>query len=108
MSHSPEIDKITEAMAKAQAAIKPATKNKKNPHFKSTYADLASIMEACKEPLAANGLAIWQFTEISDSVGLLLVTLCTHTSGQWMRGEMPLSMTNHTPQQMGSQLTYYK
>ena len=59
---SETIGKLAEALAKAQARIKPAAKDKRNPHFKSEYADLASVWNACREALSANGLALVQIT----------------------------------------------
>lgn len=54
-SMSPAIDKLAEAMAKAQGVIKGAEKDSENPFFKSSYADLASNIEATRKPLATMG-----------------------------------------------------
>ena len=57
---SATIGKLVMALAKAQGQIKAAPKDSDNPFFKSKYADLASVWEACREPLAKNGLAVIQ------------------------------------------------
>ena len=48
---SEKIGELAKALAKAQKVIKNAAKNKTNPHFKATYADLAAIWDACRDPL---------------------------------------------------------
>ncbi len=101
---SEQIGLLAAALVKAQAAMKPASMNKVNPHFRSKYADLASIIESLRKPLTDNGLA---FTQTLFSLGgeIHLHTVLVHTSGQWLRSEYPLP-ANATPQQMGSALTY--
>ncbi len=103
---SDQIDLLAAALVKAQAAMKPAVLNKKNPFYGSRYADLASVIEAFRKPLTDNGLSFTQTTHYgAPDVGLYLVTTLLHTSGQWLRAEYPLP-ANATPQQMGSALTY--
>lgn len=107
---SEQIDLLAAALVKAQAAMKPASMNKINPHFKSKYADLASVIESVRKPLTDNGLAFTQtisfYGEADGSVsGTLLHTTILHTSGQWLRSDYPLP-ANATPQQMGAALTY--
>lgn len=101
---SEQIDKLTEALAKAQGTIKNAVLNKVNPHFRSKYADLAAIFDAVRKPLADNGLIVTQTTEIREG-GFVLVTMLAHSSGQWIRSEYPLPSTGK-PQEIGSALTY--
>ncbi len=103
---SEQIDLLAAALVKAQAAMKPASMNKVNPHFKSKYADLASIIESVRKPLSDNGLSFTQTTHLGAiEYSMYLVTTLLHTSGQWLRAEYQLP-TNATPQQMGSALTY--
>lgn len=45
------INEISSALSKAQSEIKNAVFNRTNPHFKSRYADLASIRDAVARPL---------------------------------------------------------
>ena len=101
---SEQINEIAKALATAQAKIENATLNKINPHFKSKYADLASIIDSIREPLSANGLAVTQTTQIREG-GMILQTILMHTSGQWISAEYPLPNTAR-PQEMGSALTY--
>ena len=100
---SEQIDKLAMALSKAQAVMEAAAKNKRNPHFNSTYADLASIIESVRKPLTDNGLAFTQTIQTMQT-GLSLETTLLHTSGQWLRSEYPL--IQGTAQQTGSSLTY--
>ena len=101
---SEQINELTAALAKAQGAMKNATLNRINPHFKSRYADLASVLDAIRGPLANNGLAITQVTEIRDGA-FVLRTMLNHVSGQWVASDYPLP-SGAKPQEMGSALTY--
>ena len=47
---------LASALAAAQGEMSNASKNAKNPHFKSTYADLASMRDAVIPVLSAHGL----------------------------------------------------
>lgn len=106
MNQSENINELATALAKAQGAIGTASKDKTNPHFKSSYADLASVWEACRDPLSANGLAIIQTTAPTDT-GIVLHTILTHSSGQWIRGVMVVDPgPKGGMQPLGSALTY--
>jgi len=119
-AHSPEMDKIAEALAKAQGEIQAAVRDAKNPYHKSTYADLCSVWEACREPLSKNGLAVLQPTELGPKGTVDVITMITHSgSGQWIRGRLraiPGRKEKDTgkfvisvdPQSVGSAITYMR
>ena len=65
MKHSESIKSLAEALAVAQGAIGGATKASENPFYKHRYADLKSVWEACRKPLADNGLAIIQTASVA-------------------------------------------
>lgn len=71
MQHSEQLNELGAALAKAQAAVRGAKKDANNPFFKSTYADLASVWEACREALTSNGLSVVQFPGYADGVATL-------------------------------------
>jgi hypothetical protein len=81
-----------------------AAKNRANPHFKSNYADLAAVLDAIREPLAANGLSITQMMGFSDG-NFILRTMLLHSSGQYIATEYPLPSSGR-PQEMGASQTY--
>lgn len=102
---SEQIHELAKALAAAQAKIENAALNKTNPHFKSKYADLASVIDSARVPLSSNGLAISQTTEIREGGMVLRTTLMHAGSGQWIASEYPLPQTAR-PQELGSALTY--
>jgi hypothetical protein len=107
MYQSEQINELATALAKAQGEIAPAIKDKNNPFFKSSYADLSSIWNACKVPLSKNGLAVLQTTETKDGQ-LILITTLAHASGQWIRSYLPVLSEKQNAQGLGSALTYMR
>lgn len=103
---SEAINELAAAVAKVQSVLRPAVKNKKNPFFKSDYADLVAVWESCKSPLAANGLSVIQTTDVADDGSVELITTLAHTSGQWIDGRYPLKAIKQDPQGIGSAITY--
>jgi len=102
-----EMKALYTALVKCQSQIKTALKDSKNPHFKSSYADLTSVMLACKDALAANDLAVLQLSRIHESGAPVLVTRIIHTSGEHIEGEFPLVCKDpNDPQKLGSAVTY--
>ena len=104
---SEQINELADALAKAQGMIEGAAKDSKNPFFKSSYADLHSVMACAKEPLAKNGLSVVQPTAVIDGQ-LCLVTTLMHKSGQWIKSAMPIVLAKQDPQSIGSALTYFR
>lgn len=102
---SESIAKIAPAFVKAQASVKPALKDAKNPHFGSTYADLASAFAACREALAENGIAVLQAPS-ADGRRVSVCTMLLHDSGEWMRSTLTLTAVKEDPQAVGSAITY--
>ena len=95
------------ALVKCQTQIKVALKDSANSHFKSRYADLTSVMLACKDALAANDLAVLQLSRIHESGTPVLVTRIIHVSGEHIEGEFPLVCKDpNDPQKLGSAVTY--
>ena len=105
MQTSEQINEIAGALAKAQGEIKGAAKDSTNPHFRSKYADLASVWDACRAALSKNGLSVIQ-TPDTTADGVFLYTTLAHSSGQWIRSTMPVRPVQDTPQGLGSALTY--
>jgi len=105
MNHSEQIDQITVALSKAQSAIKNPTKDSYNPFHKSHYATLANVLECCREPLSKNGLAVAQVLEVIGEKQAL-VTILSHTSGQWIKSTILLPINKLGPQEVGICITY--
>ncbi len=105
MMQSESLGKLAEALAKAQSTMGEAKEDSKNPFFKSNYADLTSVWRACRKSLTDNGLSVVQTTDLRDDKILVYTTLI-HTSGEYVKGCLPLILTKNDPQTMGSALTY--
>ena len=97
---------ISQALVKFQSQLRPVSKDSENPFFKSSYADLSSILQAVMPILSANGLAISQPMRV-DNDRTILITKLIHDSGEELISEMILPH-NPDPQKFGSLITYYK
>lgn len=105
MNKSETIEKIAPALHKAQGQIKAALKDSTNPHFRSKYADLSSVIEAVKPALQANGITFMQ--GVHDAVdGVAVETMLLHISGEWMSSTMRVPAVKQDAQGYGSAITY--
>lgn len=105
MTTSEQVNEIATALAKAQGAMKNATLNKVNPHFKSKYADLAGIRDAVTPALTANGISVVQTLQGSANEHPSVLTRLQHSSGQWIESACPILGATDM-QKMGSAITY--
>jgi len=100
-TQSEEINEVAGALSLAQGDMAPAKKTGSNTFFKSTYADLNSVIEATRFPLSANDLSMIQYCDDG-----YVVTQLMHSSGQWLRGRMRITPKDNSPQAIGSALSY--
>ncbi len=104
MKTSETITKITPAFLAAQKKIDAAVKDEKNPHFGNTFASHKSVIEACKDKLNDEGIAVLQPID-----GMTVETVLVHVSGEWFSSSTPIvSKDEHNPQALGSAITYAK
>ncbi len=102
---SPQVDKILPALISAQAKIQPAVKDCQNSHFKSSYADLAAVYDACMPHL--NGAQILVTHPLRPITGAIEVAcVLWHVSGQWARSRLEMACDARRPQEIGSAITY--
>ena len=107
MKQSESITDLATALCLAQAEMGGAIKDSNNPFFKSSYADLTSVIKVIKEPFAKYGLSFVQLPVTSaGGNGVGVSTMLMHKSGQWLQGEYLLPMDKVTPQGAGSAITY--
>ena len=94
------------ALVRAQAEIGAAVKDSTNPHFRSRYADLASVVAAIKPAAAKYGLGyIQRFSEAAG--GVVIETIIVHESGQQLScGPLFVPATKLDAQGYGSAITY--
>jgi len=103
---SETLDQLAAALSAAQAEFSAVPKDKANPFFKSTYADLASVVKTATPVLTKNGLSISQFITNTEDGGDALVTYLLHSSGQFIAHTMKLHLPKTDPQGQGSAVTY--
>lgn len=96
---------ICAALAAAQSEMGKAIKASANPAFRSKYADLASVMEACLPALNANGIAVIQ-PICQDEAGRSVKTVLIHDSGETLECAVPLIVGKNDMQGLGSAITY--
>lgn len=106
MEKSESIKELAKALSIAQSMMIGAKKDSSNPFFKSSYADLESVWNACREPLTKNGLSVAQ-TLGSKEDGIYLTTMLMHMSGEYISDQIriPISKPND-PQALGSATSY--
>ena len=108
MSQSESIKELATALSKVQGQLTFAKKDSANPFFKSTYADLESVWDSCREALAKNGLAVIQMPGNFFEGRMWLITRLVHSSGEWIEQEMSVPVTKPDAQGAGSALTYMR
>ncbi len=130
MTTSPDIGELATALAKAQAEMGSAIKGSDNPFYRSKYADLASVMDACRGPLTKHGLSVAQFPRVEyigapeiyewisksgeKRMGVKVIccvfveTRMMHTSGQFIEQSVSAMLASGDPQVVGSAISYLK
>ena len=105
---STTVGKLAAALASAQAEMSPAKKNATNPHFRSTYADLASLHDASRAALGKHGLAVVQLPGRRDDGTTTVTTLLMHASGEFVGDEAGVKLAADTAQAAGSVISYLR
>ena len=97
MKSSESINELASALCAAQSQMGGAVKDSANPFFKSSYADLTSVIKAIKQPFSDNGLSYTQFP-VSNENGVGVSTRLMHISGQWLEMDYTLPTVKKDPQ----------
>jgi len=96
---------FAKAFVKAQLEMVNASKDSTNPHFKSKYADLTSVREACVPFLNKYGIAVLQpIIQLEDKQYIKTVLL--HESGEEYSCLTEIIHAQNTAQAHGSGITY--
>lgn len=106
MQKSENIANLAAALVKAQSAMGNASKDAKNPFFKSKYADLNAIREAVLPALNANNISVLQLTGQDQGKDVVMTTLM-HSSGEYIVSTTPIVCAKQNdPQALGSAISY--
>lgn len=97
-------EKLETALSKALPLLEGAKKNSANPHFKSKYADLGSVIDAIR-PVAEHGIWFRQATNECDD-GVKVETFYIGHGAAISAGVLHMPADKRNPQGFGSALTY--
>ena len=99
---------LLKALSEAGPEIKRAVFDKVNPHFKSKYASIGSVIEAITPALRAHGL--WFIQHTHNTPGFASIeTIIVHSSGESLScGIISLPMMKNDSQGWGTACTYAK
>lgn len=105
MNKSESIANLAKALSLAQGAMGKAAMSSTNPHFKSKYADLESLWDACKPHLITNGLSVVQLPSAEGGY-YFVETILLHSSGEWISGKCYIQPSKLDPHGIMSSYTY--
>ena len=91
MEHSEALGDLALALSKAQGSFKSVGKNKQGYGYK--YMDLPTLLEASREGLAENELAVVQghyTVKVDDKPYVGTDTMLIHSSGQWIKSTLEI------------------
>ena len=110
MNQSESIANLAKALSIVQGKLTYAVKDSANPFFKSKYADLESVWDACRSLLAENGLAVMQFPGLYSELdkSMSLTTIISHSSGEWISQEMSMPLNKVDAHGCMAILTYMR
>lgn len=104
---SDSIVKLAPALIAAHKDLGHALKNSTNPHFKSSFANLTSVIDTARPVFNDHGLTILQLPQAHDLPGAKVRTMIVHESGEWISDGAPeFPATKPDAQGNGSALSY--
>lgn len=98
---------IYQKIANVQKKIGKIQKDKVNPHFKSSYFDINTLLEALKPHLEEEKLGIVQQLSTYDGKAALTTILINLENNESM-SDIVVMPESDNPQKMGSAITYYR
>lgn len=111
-SASPEFVNVIAALWEARKEFGALKRNQNNPHFKSSYADLAAVFSATDEGLSNAGLVLVQspiYLKWKGDLEMFIQTRLLHVkTGEWLQAWWLVDPRERTPQGFGSAITYGK
>lgn len=99
--------KLIEALVKAQSEMSHAVLDSVNPHFRSKFATLKSVIDAVKPALNGNGIAFIQ-EAVQVEGGSAIETVFVGHGSSYRTGPVPIVVDKDNAQGFGSGLTYSK
>ena len=104
---STSIDKLAQALSKAQAEMTMVEAESSNPFFNSKYASLAAVLKTVIPALTKHGLSISQGSRYCTYTnGFYVTATLMHGSGQWQRSELRMPIGKKDAHGVGAAMTY--
>ncbi|AFZ67119.1 ERF family protein [Deinococcus peraridilitoris] len=108
MKQSESIAQLAVALVTAQANMQVAIKDATNPAFRTKYADLGAVWDACRAALQDNALSVLQAPVACESGFAALETMLLHASGEFVSSTAQCRLVKDDPQGYGSAITYLR
>jgi len=107
ITHSETITKIAGAMLAVQGAVASVKRDSQNPHFRSHYASLESVIDTIRPACQKASLVVIQAPGDYLDGHLEIETMIVHSaSGEWFRSALTVPVQKPDPQGVGSAVTY--
>jgi hypothetical protein len=110
-----DVNELAAALVAFQASVPTIPKNrvakiptKNGGSYSYNYADLTDMWDAIRTPLKENGLAVTQSLVGGSSGWTGIKTAVWHSSGQSFAETVEMQTQGRSPQEIGSQITYFK
>jgi len=107
-TRSPDLKDLFGALAKAQAIMPAVSGNKENPYFKERYIDLGDMVRVSRPALTKYGLAVIQQILPNDDGQMILHTILSHESGQWIESRIRIIPPKNDLRTLDSYITNLK
>lgn len=98
---------IFSKLAEFNSIVTRVKKDKQNPHFKNSYADINSVLEAIIPPLSEAGIVFSQMPSIVEGRNALITSMVDVESEESILTSTSF-LPDGTPQQIGSAISYYR
>lgn len=108
---SSSIVDLSRALIKAKDEMGSIVKDKTNPHFRSSYTDINSIIKIIEPSLFKNDIIYHQSVESIESKQVMVTHILHLESEQYINYHIPFILEDKIkvgPQQLGSALTYIR
>lgn len=107
MKSSESVAELFKSLNKFRGKLKQPLKDANNPFFKSKYVPLENVVSVIDEAIANTGLSYTQETVYNESGLIVLDTIITHESGEYVvLGGAVVKPVKNDPQGVGSAITY--
>ncbi len=107
MNKSETIGKLAKAIALSQLEVENAIKDTKNEFFKSSYADLAAVLNVIRPVFSKHNIAIVQLPSFAAPIASV-ETMLIHESGEFISNVCSSPVGKQDAQGIGSAITYLR